>query len=306
MAEEYRRTTPKPFVFVLMPFAKEFGDVYEIGIKEAADKAGAYAERVDEQMFLEGMLERVYNQINKADVLVADMTGCNPNVFYEVGYAHALGKIVVLLARDAASIPFDLQHRQHLIYDNVAQLREQLAERLLWALEESKKRSLPAAAERFGVSIGDTEVPESPSEDAGPAVWMDVNPDRWGFELAVALRNESSVATPQVEFVYLFAQREPGLIPATRLREPAFDGPYGLEPYHAMHCPRGEATDALVEQFRLPDSIPALPPGAAHQLVVAFRFRERGKHASVSLKLRLHTSANIHDFPFHLIPTPRG
>ena len=85
-------TAPKPFVFVLMPFASEFDDVYKLAIRPAADAAGAYCERIDEQIFADNILARLYNQIAKADLLVADMTGRNANVFYEVGYAHALGK----------------------------------------------------------------------------------------------------------------------------------------------------------------------------------------------------------------------
>ncbi len=93
-----------------MPFDSSFDDIYKFGIKGAAEDAGAYAERIDEQIFSEGILDRVFNQINKADVIVADMTGRNPNVFYEVGYAHALGKIVLLLTQQADDIPFDLKH----------------------------------------------------------------------------------------------------------------------------------------------------------------------------------------------------
>jgi len=87
-----RTTISKPFCFVLMPFSKDFDDVYQIGIKESCVNAGAYCERVDEQIFQETILERIYNQITKSDFIIADMTGRNPNVFYEVGYAHALGK----------------------------------------------------------------------------------------------------------------------------------------------------------------------------------------------------------------------
>ena len=58
---------------------------------------GAYAERVDEQIFNESILQRIYNQISKADVITADMTDRNENVFYETGYAHTLGKQVILL-----------------------------------------------------------------------------------------------------------------------------------------------------------------------------------------------------------------
>ena len=58
---------------------------------------GAYAERVDEQIFNESILQRIYNQISKADIITADMTDRNENVFYETGYAHTLGKQVILL-----------------------------------------------------------------------------------------------------------------------------------------------------------------------------------------------------------------
>lgn len=80
-------TTPKPFIFVLMPFDSTFDDIYALGIRPACEAAGAYCERVDEQIFHESILQRIYNQIAKADVIVADLTARNPNVFYETGYA---------------------------------------------------------------------------------------------------------------------------------------------------------------------------------------------------------------------------
>jgi hypothetical protein len=52
-------TSPKPFAFVLMPFSDDFDDVYLLGIKPACEKAGAYAERVDEQIFTESILQRI-------------------------------------------------------------------------------------------------------------------------------------------------------------------------------------------------------------------------------------------------------
>lgn len=77
------------FAFVLIPFAASFDDVYRIGIKEPAAALGIRAERVDEQIYAEGILDRIYRQIEAADIIIADMSGQNPNVFYEVGYAHA-------------------------------------------------------------------------------------------------------------------------------------------------------------------------------------------------------------------------
>lgn len=108
----------KKFVFVLMPFDPSFDDIYKFGIKETCDKLGAYAERVDEQIFKERILDRIYNQISKADLIIADMTGRNPNVYYEVGYTHGIGKHVVLITKDAKDIPFDLKHFPHIVYDS--------------------------------------------------------------------------------------------------------------------------------------------------------------------------------------------
>jgi hypothetical protein len=120
-------TRPRPFVFTLMPFTPEYEDTYRLAISAACEAAGAYCERVDEQIFHESILQRIYNQIAKADLIVADMSDRNPNVFYEVGYAHALGKRVVLLTRHAEDIPFDLKHYPHIVYgSSLTQLRQQL------------------------------------------------------------------------------------------------------------------------------------------------------------------------------------
>jgi hypothetical protein len=112
---------------VLMPFDSKFDDIYKFGIKKACEDCGAYCERVDEQIFVESMIERIYNQISKADIIIADMTGRNANVFYEVGYAHALGKTVIMLTQEADDIPFDLKHYQHIIYgSSIAKLQDDL------------------------------------------------------------------------------------------------------------------------------------------------------------------------------------
>ncbi len=119
-----------------MPFDEEFNDIYKLGIKQSCIDAGAYCERVDEQIFNESILDRIYNQISKADIVIADMTGRNPNVFYEVGYAHAIGKKTILLTKNSADIPFDLKHYPHIIYDNkITFLKDELTTRVKWFIE---------------------------------------------------------------------------------------------------------------------------------------------------------------------------
>jgi hypothetical protein len=141
-------TIPKPFVFVLMPFSQEFDDVYQLGIKPACIEAEAYCERVDEQIFQESILDRIYNQISKADFIVADMTRRNPNVFYETGYAHALGKRAILLTRNAKDIPFDLKHYPHIVYGNrIAALRDELQRRLSWYINAPTQANMLLGSE---------------------------------------------------------------------------------------------------------------------------------------------------------------
>lgn len=71
----------KNFVFVIMPFKNEFNDIYQLGIKSACREADCYCERVDEQVYDGSMIERIYNQIRCADLIIADMSEKNPNVF---------------------------------------------------------------------------------------------------------------------------------------------------------------------------------------------------------------------------------
>jgi len=133
---------PKHFAFVLMPFDASFEDTYKLGIKGAVSEFGdMIAERVDDQMYQEGILERIYRQIEIADIVIADMTGQNPNVFYEVGYAHAKGKLCILLTSDADDIPFDLKHRRHIVYNSsITTLRRELVKELEWARDELEKQ----------------------------------------------------------------------------------------------------------------------------------------------------------------------
>lgn len=138
-------TAPKPFVFVAMPFAAAFDDVYEAAIKPACEAAGAYAERVDDQIFQGNILQRLYNQIAKADLIVADTTGRNVNVLYEVGYAHALRKDVILVTRGSGDVVFDPTHHPHIVYDRPVDLRNELERKVRNVLETMEQRTSPIA-----------------------------------------------------------------------------------------------------------------------------------------------------------------
>lgn len=143
MNQNMEENANRPFVFVLMPFHNKFRDIYRAGIKPACENVGAHCERADEQISTESILWRVYSQIARADVIVAEMTGRNPNVFYEVGYAHALNRQVILLTKNAEDIPFDLKDYPHIIYrGRIDTLKVELENRIRWCLDNSN-RPLP-------------------------------------------------------------------------------------------------------------------------------------------------------------------
>jgi putative methionine-R-sulfoxide reductase with GAF domain len=120
------------YVFVQIPFKNEFRDVYELGIKETVEGLGMRCEKVDEVSLPIDILRQIYACIQKADIVISEMTDKSPNVFYETGYAHALGKPTILVAQNAGDIPFDLQHFRHIIYsrDRIADLKKELAKTL--------------------------------------------------------------------------------------------------------------------------------------------------------------------------------
>jgi hypothetical protein len=72
------------------------------------------------------IIQDIVSLIDRSRVVVCDCTGRNPNVFYEIGIAHTLGREVVLLAQSASDIPFDLRHLRHLQYLNNAEGRKAL------------------------------------------------------------------------------------------------------------------------------------------------------------------------------------
>jgi hypothetical protein len=104
--------------FVMMPFAEPLGGYYKLVYEPAITKAGLRAIRADDEIFATGkIIDQVWSGITAAKVLVAELTGRNPNVFYELGLAHALSKPVVLISSNQEDVPFDLQHIRVIYYD---------------------------------------------------------------------------------------------------------------------------------------------------------------------------------------------
>lgn len=131
--------------FVMQPFASPLGDYYEKIYKPAILKAGLQPVRADAEIFGTGkIMDQVWNGINTAKVLVAELTSRNPNVFYELGLAHALKKPVVLVSSNEDDVPFDLQHIRVIYYDMSdpfwgEKLKDKVAENILSAIKNPEE-----------------------------------------------------------------------------------------------------------------------------------------------------------------------
>lgn len=96
--------------FVIMPFDEEFNNMYKLVIKEACKKANVSCTRVDEETDIpEHIVEKIYKCIRDADIIIADLTGANPNVYYELGYAKAHGKNIIPITQSYDDLRFDFK-----------------------------------------------------------------------------------------------------------------------------------------------------------------------------------------------------
>jgi hypothetical protein len=121
----------KKSVFVAMPFADEFEDVYQFGIYSAIRRCGYTCEKVDESVFAGSIVDRIMDGIRNAEFVVADLSLEKPNVYLEIGYAWGMNKRVILVAREGQRLHFDLSHHKCLFYKTIGKLAESLEKSVL-------------------------------------------------------------------------------------------------------------------------------------------------------------------------------
>jgi hypothetical protein len=105
-------------VFVLMPFTESWSDrIWNQFIKPICLATGMNPTRADD-LYGRDIMEDIWEGICTSRLIIADITGRNPNVFYELGLAHTIGKEVILLTQNVNDIPFDLNRYRHIIYQD--------------------------------------------------------------------------------------------------------------------------------------------------------------------------------------------
>lgn len=143
----YKRLPVEPGTcFVLMPFAKEFDLVYDTIVD--ALKGLMICSRADDLRLGAHILERVLRGIATAELIIADLTGRNPNVFYELALAHTRTKDVLLLTQNMEDVPFDLRPLFCHEYKVTAKTQiDKLSEIVRKAAKEVSSRNMPRTLE---------------------------------------------------------------------------------------------------------------------------------------------------------------
>ena len=171
-------------VFVLMPFAEEFDDVYHI-IRDAVESVRLATSttiecyRADDIDDPGKISEQVLSAIRSSDLVIAELTGSNPNVMYELGFAHALEKPAIILNQAVHNSPFDVKDFRQITYDR---------NRLLKDCRPSLIASITSVAQKSPSS----QVPQS------NAIWVEPVVD-----LSPSVVRPSSALTKQVQEINL-------------------------------------------------------------------------------------------------------
>ena len=119
IAKNFKVTPLKPKAFIVMQFTKEYNQLYTEVIKPVCEKYGLEVERADEFYTATPIIKDIVKSIKNASVIIAEITPDNPNVFYEVGYAHAIEKPTILLSDvNREKLPFDISGFRTLFYEN--------------------------------------------------------------------------------------------------------------------------------------------------------------------------------------------
>ncbi len=103
--------------YAVMPYSMPWSTPVKSTIVKAASNCGFNCEVTGDLPTPGKIVDQIWQGIRGADAVIVDITGNNPNVFYELGLAHALGKEVILLAQGSQHLPFDIQTTRYLTYD---------------------------------------------------------------------------------------------------------------------------------------------------------------------------------------------
>ena len=128
-----------------MPFSSDFSDVWKGGIEKAAKAENFRPIRVDMINKSTNITDDIVSSIERCRLAIVDVTGNNPNVMFELGYALAKNKTNIIISQSADDLPFDIRNIRTIIYSNTWSGIEELRGKIQSFLRESAPRPKPSA-----------------------------------------------------------------------------------------------------------------------------------------------------------------
>lgn len=123
-------------IFMLTPFNQRESGTFR-AVQRVAQRFGFRCVRGDEEFVPDEILPHVVGLMVRARIIVANINGRNPNVYYELGIAHALGKPTILISRSLDSVPFDLRAKYVVLFEKTEELEERLRDAITRLLAEA-------------------------------------------------------------------------------------------------------------------------------------------------------------------------
>lgn len=119
----------------LCPFSEPFNTIYKNHVKIAVESQNHSIFRVDEIFGKDSILDKIWYYICSSELVLADVTGRNPNVMYVLGMAHTIGKPTLIISQRIEDVSFDLRHYQYIIYEYTQSGCKELEEKILGMLK---------------------------------------------------------------------------------------------------------------------------------------------------------------------------
>lgn len=115
---DFKVEAQRPNCFVIMQFTTPYNELYQDVIQPVCKKLNVKCMRADESYTTELILADIVRNVVESKFIIADISPINPNVYYELGYAHALAKPTILIAEKDTVLPFDVSPFRTLFYEN--------------------------------------------------------------------------------------------------------------------------------------------------------------------------------------------
>lgn len=126
-----------------MPFRSDFDALYREHIKGVCGQLSLSVARADDIFGSEHIINEVWAALKSCEIVIAECSSVNANVYYELGIAHTLGKRTLLLSQNIEHIPFDLRHWRHLTYNEKNLTSGEFAQQLRAMIQNEMANAIP-------------------------------------------------------------------------------------------------------------------------------------------------------------------